>query len=83
MVSGRQTLQLSFDAQSITLIQLLNTLVSAYPRIKPYLFDASTKELHPEMRVLLNGTKPRSVMALNTQLHDNDRLTFLATPSVH
>jgi molybdopterin converting factor small subunit len=77
VAAGRQMLEMSFDEQHITMMQLLEALTALYPRIRPYLIDDSSQTLHTEMRILLNGTRPKSGLTLSTPLYDNDRLTFL------
>ena len=77
VVVGQQILELSFDKQYITLMQLLEELIAIYPRIESYLLDTSSQTLHTEMRILLNGKRPKPGLTLATPLHDNDRLTFL------
>lgn len=77
VVAGRQMLDMSFDEPRITMMQLLDALIALYPRIGPYLIDNSSQALHTEMRILLNGTRPKPNLTLSTPLYDNDRLTFL------
>jgi molybdopterin converting factor small subunit len=77
VIAGRQMLDMSFDEQHITMMQLLEALTTIYPRIGPYLIDHSSQTLHTEMRILLNGTRPQPGLTLSTPLYDNDRLTFL------
>jgi hypothetical protein len=82
IVTGRQVLSLFFDAPSITMGQLLDGLVITCPRIKPYLFDATDQKLRTDIKVLLNGTKPKSDLQFTTPLYDNDRIMLmLAVPS--
>jgi hypothetical protein len=77
VITAQQMLDMSFDEQHITMMQLLEALTALYPRIGPYLIDDSSQTLHTEMRILLNGTRPKPDLTLSTPLYDNDRLTFL------
>ena|SRR5258708_24752188 len=78
VAAGRQAIDLSFDAPSITMIQLLNALVVIHPRIRPYLLAKSAENLHPDIRILINGTRAKPDLTLSRSLYDHDRVTFLA-----
>lgn len=41
VVVDKSVVDLSFDAPSVTLAQLVEELIAAYPRVRPYLLDAS------------------------------------------
>ncbi len=82
IIVGRQVLDLTFEEPYVTIAQLLETLVRMYPRTQPYIFDLSTHEIHRDMRVLVNGKRPQPTVILATPLHDNDRLTLLAAPTI-
>jgi molybdopterin converting factor small subunit len=77
VIAGRQILEMSFDEQPITMLQLLEAMTTLYPRIGPYLIDNTSQTLSTETRILLNGIRPQSGLTLSTPLYDNDRLTFL------
>jgi molybdopterin converting factor small subunit len=77
VIAGRQMLEMSFDEQHITMMQLLEAMTALYPRIGPYLIDDSSQMLPAETRILLNGIRPQPGLTLSTPLYDNDRLTFL------
>ena len=76
VVVGKSVVDLSFDAPSVTLAQLVEELIAAYPRVRPYLLDASGT-LHASIRVLLNNERPDPDATLATLLHAEDRITFL------
>jgi len=76
VVVGKPVVDLSFDAPSVTLAQMVEELIAAYPRVRPYLLDASGT-LHPSLRVLLNNERPAPDVTLATLLHADDRITFL------
>jgi molybdopterin converting factor small subunit len=80
VIAGRQMLEMSFEEQHITMMQLLEAMTALYPRIGPYLIDDSSQKLSAETRILLNGIRPRPGLTLSTPLYDNDRLTFLVVP---
>jgi molybdopterin converting factor small subunit len=76
VVVGKSVVDLSFDAPAVTLAQLVEELIAAYPRVRPYLLDASGT-LHTSIRVLLNNERPDPDVTLATLLHAEDRITFL------
>jgi molybdopterin converting factor small subunit len=76
VVAGQSNIDLLFDAASVTLAQVIEALIAGYPRMRPYLLDASG-ELQPSLRVLLNSVRPNPDATLATQLHADDRLDFL------
>ena len=79
VVAGKSEVDLSFDSPSVTLGQLVEELIAAYPRVRPYLLDASgmSGKLHPSLRVLLNNEWPRPEATLATLVHDGDCVSFL------
>lgn len=83
IIVGRQVLDLTFEAQYVTIAQLLETLVNMYPRTRPYLFDLSTHAIHRDMRVLVNGQRPQPTDTLATPLYDNDRLALIVASTIH
>ncbi|HEY7415715.1 MAG TPA: hypothetical protein VH593_11025 [Ktedonobacteraceae bacterium] len=83
IIVGRQVLDLTFEAQYVTIAQLLETLVNMYPRTRPYLFDLSTHEIHRDMRVLVNGKRPQPTVTPTMPLYDNDRLALIVAPTIH
>ncbi len=76
VVAGQSKIDLSFETPSVTLAQVIEALTAAYPRMRPYLLDASG-ELHTSVRILLNHERPDPDMALATALHADDWLVFL------
>lgn len=77
VVIGKADVDLSFDATCVTLAQVVEKLSTTYPRVRPYLLDASGA-LHSSLRVLLNNERPDPDATLATVLHPEDRITFLA-----
>ncbi len=76
VVSGQSGVDLSFDAQTITLAQILERLIASYPRVRAYLLDASGM-IQTSIRVLINNERPEPDATLETLLHDEDRVTLL------
>lgn len=76
VVVGQSDVDLSFDASSITLAQVLEVLTADYPRVRRYLLDASGALL-PFVRILLNNERPDLDVTLATPLQANDQITFL------
>jgi molybdopterin converting factor small subunit len=76
VVAGQSKIDLSFDTPSVTLAQVIEALTAAYPRVRPYLLDASG-ELHTSLRILLNNERPDPDVAIATALHADDWLVFL------
>lgn len=76
VVVGKSVVDLSFDAPAVPLGQLVEELIATYPRVRPYLLDASGV-IHPSLRVLLNNEWPVPEVTLETLLHDGDGVTFL------
>ena len=76
VIAGQSNVELSFDTPSVTLAQVIEALTAAYPRIRPYLLDASGA-LNTFLRILLNNQRPDPDVTLATTLHANDRLVFL------
>ena len=76
VVSGQSSVDLSFDAQTITLAQILERLIASYPRVRTYLLDASGM-IQTSIRVLINNERPEPDATLETLLNDEDRVTLL------
>jgi len=76
VVADKSNIDLSFDSPSVTLGQLVEALIARYPRVRPYLLDASGT-LHSSLRVLLNNEWPIPEATMATLLHDEDRVSFL------
>jgi molybdopterin converting factor small subunit len=76
VVSGQSVVDLSFDAPTITLAQMLEKLIASYPRVRPYLLDTSGL-LQTSIRVLINKERPDPDATLETSLHDEDQVTLL------
>ena len=76
VVIGRPLVELSFDASSVTLGQVLEKMVAAYPRARPYLLDQAGR-LPSYMRVLINNTRPGPDATPAMVLHDSDHVALL------
>jgi|SRR6266699_4369036 molybdopterin converting factor small subunit len=76
VVIGQPLVEVSFDASTTTLGQVLQQLIVAYPRARPYLLDEAGS-LPSFMRVLINTVRPDPDAALATVLHDKDRVALL------
>lgn len=76
VVSGKSVVDLSFDTPTVTLAQMLETLIAGYPRVRAYLLDASGM-LQTSIRVLINKERPEPDATLETLLHDEDQVTLL------
>lgn len=76
VVSGKSVVDLSFDAPTVTLAQMLEKLIANYPRVRAYLLDASGM-LQTSIRVLINKERPQPDATLETLLHDEDQVTLL------
>jgi molybdopterin converting factor small subunit len=76
VVAGQADIDLAFDTPSITLAWVIDTLIAAHPRIRPYLLNESG-DLQKILRILLNNQRPDPDLTLTSSLHPNDILTFL------
>jgi molybdopterin converting factor small subunit len=76
VVIGQSLVDLSFDASTITLGQVLERMIASYPRARPYLLDEAGR-LPSHMRVLINEERPDPDATLTTKLHDEDRVALL------
>lgn len=76
VVIGQSQIDLRFDSPSVTLEEVLEKMISLYPRAQPYLLDGSGM-LPPHIRVLINGVRPDPDATLATLLHNQDRVTLL------
>ena len=76
VVIGQPLVEVSFDTSSVTLGQVLEKLITIYPRARPYLLDESGK-LPSYMRILINNVRPESDTTSETLLHDQDRVALL------
>lgn len=76
VVIGQPLVELSFDASSVTLGQVLEKMVAAYPRARPYLLDQAGR-LPSYMRVLINNTRPGPDATPAMVLHDSDHVALL------
>jgi len=76
VIIGQSRVDVTFDAPSITLGQLLERLVATYPRARSYLLD-ETGRLPSHIRVLINDARPDPDATLATMLHDEDRVALL------
>ncbi|MFL5628974.1 MAG: MoaD/ThiS family protein [Ktedonobacteraceae bacterium] len=76
VVIGQPRVDVTFDTPSITLGQVLEKLIAAFPRVRSYVLDEAGK-LQSYMRVLINEVRPNPDATLATVLHDGDQLTLL------
>jgi molybdopterin converting factor small subunit len=76
VVVGRSGVDLSFDLPFVTVGQLVEELIATYPRVQPYLQDASGM-LNSSLRVLINKERPVPDATLATVVYDGDEVTFL------
>ena len=76
VVIGQPLVEVSFDTSSITLGQLLERMITIYPRARPYLLDEAGS-LPSYMRVLINNARPNPDATLATILLDRDRVSLL------
>lgn len=76
VVIGQSQIGIAFDALSITLGEVLEKLITLYPRARPYLLDESGT-LPTYIRILINEVRPDPDATLATLLHDRDRVTLL------
>jgi len=76
VVIGQPRVEVAFDTPTIALGQVVEQLIAAYPRARPYLLDESGM-LPSHIRVLINEVRPDPDATLATVLHDGDRLALL------
>ena len=76
VVVGKSVVDLSFDSPTVTMGQLVEELITSYPRVRPYLLHESGT-LHPSLRVLINKERPDPDATLATPVYDGDEITFL------
>lgn len=76
VVIGQSHVEVTIDTSTAPLGEVLQHLVAAYPRARPYLLDEAG-ELPSSMRVLINNIRPDPDVTLATLLHDEDRIALL------
>jgi molybdopterin converting factor small subunit len=76
VVTGQSQLEVSFDTPAVTLGQVVERMIAAYPRVRPYVLD-ETGMLPSYMRVLINNVRPDPDATLATVLHDEDQVALL------
>src|SRR5437763_17101566 len=76
VIIGQSHVDVTFDALSITLGQLLERLAATYPRARSYLLDEAGR-LPSHTRVLINDVRPDPDATLATVLHDEDQVALL------
>ncbi len=76
VVIGQPRVEVSFDTPTIALWQVVEQLIAAHPRARPYLLDESGM-LPSHIRVLINEVRPDPDATPTTVLHEGDRLTLL------
>ena len=57
--------------------QVLDILVSRYPRMREQLYTPSTVTLREFINIFLNGEDIRGLNGLETRLKDGDRITIM------
>jgi molybdopterin converting factor small subunit len=77
VVIGQPEVEVTFDAPTATLGQLLQHLAVVYPRARRYFLDDAGR-LPSFVRVLINGVRPDPDVTPDTILHDADRVVLLA-----
>ncbi len=76
VVVGKSGVDLAFDLPSVTVGQLVEELIGVYPRVQPYLLDASGM-LNSSLRVLINKERPVPDATIATVVCDGDEVVFL------
>jgi molybdopterin converting factor small subunit len=76
VVIGTPQMDVEFDALTITLGEVLERIITHYPRARPYLLEASGI-LPSYIRVLINEVRPDPDATPATILYDQDRVTLL------
>jgi len=76
VVIGQPLVDISFDTPTVTLGQVLERMIAAYPRARPYLLDEAGM-LPSYMRVLINNARPDPDATRDTILYDEDRVALL------
>jgi len=76
VVAGAPTIDLTFDAPSVTLRQVIDSISARYPRARPYLLAASG-DLASHIRVLINQARPQPDATLSTPIYDGDEVALL------
>ena len=76
VVIGQPRVEVSFDTPTIALGQVVEQLITAYPRARPYLLDESGM-LPSHIRILINEVRPDPDATFATVLHEGDRLALL------
>lgn len=76
VIIGQPVVEVTVDAPTTTLGEVLQRLVSRYPRAQPYLLDEAGR-LPFFVRVLVNLVRPEPDATLSTVLHDGDQLALL------
>lgn len=76
VVTGQTKVDVSFDAPTITLEQVVEKVIDLYPRARPYLLDDAGM-LPSQIRVLINNVRPDPDATLATILHDQDQVALL------
>jgi molybdopterin converting factor small subunit len=76
VVISQPVVEVSIDSTTTTLSQVLQYLIAAYPRARPYFLDEAGR-LPSFIRVLINNVRVDSDAALAAILHDKDRVALL------
>jgi len=76
VVIGQPRVEVSFDTPTIALGKVMEQLIAAYPRARPYLLDENGM-LPSHIRILINEVRPDPDATLTTVLHEGDRLALL------
>ena len=76
VIIGQPQIDIAFDSSSITLGEVLESMIALYPRARPYLLDEAGT-LPPYMRVLINEVRPDPDATPATLLHDQDHIALL------
>ena len=76
VVIDQPLVDITFDTSTVTLGQVLERMITTYPRARPYLLNEAGM-LPPHMRVLINNARPDPDATRDTILHDEDRVALL------
>lgn len=77
VIAGQPRVDLPFASPSITLSSAIEALITAYPRVRSYVLDASGA-LHASIRVIRNDERVIADDLLAIPLYDGDRIALLS-----
>ena len=71
--------QAEVTVQGLTVAEVLSSLVTAHPALRPHLFNNSG-ELRPFVNLFLGEDNIKELKGIETPVHENDRLMII--PSI-